>query len=194
MEIQEISRAEAGGMCSGSAGLPTARTLRVTPSEGPILVLGRDGATVAELSDPRPRQRRGGLSSFEPKLATCGTDGRVRIYENLCPLRDRRGEIALGKAGSSASRGAPTARASPPRSACGSSSSTKPAESRTSSDAHKSSVCDFACGIRASPRKSRAWPTAARRCGGSVGRSRSRVSTGAARVCSRAGSPTVAGS
>lgn len=97
MEIQEISRAEAGEHVLGLSWAADGTQLAATPSEGPILVLGRDGAITAELPDHGLGNGAAVFHPFEPKLATCGTDGKVRIYENLCPPARPSREIPLGK-------------------------------------------------------------------------------------------------
>jgi len=97
MEIQKLIEAAASEHVLGLSWSHDGARLAVTPSEGPILVLDRDGKIAAELPDHGLGNGAAVFHPFEPKLATCGTDGRIRLYENLCaPPRPPR-EITLGK-------------------------------------------------------------------------------------------------
>jgi WD40 repeat protein len=155
MEIQKIAEAAAGEHVLGLSWSADGAQLAVTPSEGPILVLGRDGATVAELPDHGLGNGAAVFHPFEPKLATCGTDGRVRLYETLsafvalAPRPAASGsapsrEIALGKGWLErlawSPDGARLATALGRRFIV----LDEAGEVAREFDAHKSSVCDFA--------------------------------------------------
>jgi WD40 repeat protein len=141
MEFQKIAEAAAGEHVLGLSWSADGAQLAVTPSEGAILVLGRDGAIAAELTDHGLGNGAAVFHPFEPKLATCGTDGRVHIYENLSlPPR----EIPLGKGWLErlawSPDGAHLATALGKRLLILDESG----EVAQEFDAHKSSVCDFA--------------------------------------------------
>jgi WD40 repeat protein len=144
MEIQRTAEVAAGEHVLGLSWSADGAHLAVTPSEGAILVLGRDGAIIAELPDHGLGNGAAVFHPFESKLATCGTDGRVRLYETLCASASPRFEIPLGKGWLErlawSPDGARLATALGRRLIV----LDEAGEVAHEFDAHKSSVCDFA--------------------------------------------------
>lgn len=96
MEIRSIAEIEASDHVLGLDWSHDGSLLAVTPASGGILLLDADGTRLAELPD---HGIGNGAATFHPgetRLATCGTDGKIRLYE---PLRDHAPtrEIPLGK-------------------------------------------------------------------------------------------------
>lgn len=94
MKLEENARVEAADHILG-VSWSREGNLAITPASGPILV--RLNESLVEL----PGHGLGnGTAVFHPEknlLATCGTDGRIRLYEDLCaPPRPPR-EVPLGK-------------------------------------------------------------------------------------------------
>ncbi|MDD5198885.1 MAG: WD40 repeat domain-containing protein [Terrimicrobiaceae bacterium] len=96
MELKQFAASTANDHVLGLSWSADGERLAAAPSEGPILVLNRQAALVGELSD---HGLGNGAAVFHPdagSLATCGTDGCVRLYDDVSPFA-RPVEISLGK-------------------------------------------------------------------------------------------------
>lgn len=96
MELQKIAGIRAADHVLGLSWSPDGLMLAATPSQGAIQLVRVDGSIVAEL----PGHGMGnGVSAFhpvEPILATCGADGKIRIYREPFSGTPER-ETTLGK-------------------------------------------------------------------------------------------------
>ncbi|HEY8903351.1 MAG TPA: hypothetical protein VIM48_06570 [Chthoniobacterales bacterium] len=96
MELQKIAGIRATDHVLGLSWSPDGLILAATPSQGAIQLVRVDGSIVAEL----PGHGMGnGVSAFhpvEPILATCGADGKIRIYREPFSGTPER-EMTLGK-------------------------------------------------------------------------------------------------
>jgi WD40 repeat protein len=97
MQLKKIAEASASDHVLGVAWSHDGSMLAAVPSAGPILLLGPDGGTLAELPDHGLSNGAAAFHPFEPKLATCGTDGVIRLYEGS-PAEPATGrKVAVGK-------------------------------------------------------------------------------------------------
>ncbi len=94
MKLEELSALPAGDHILGLSWSREGETLAITPARGPIIV--RAGPTVTELPD---HGLGNGAAVFHPAknlLATCGTDGKLRLFATLRASAPPR-EILLGR-------------------------------------------------------------------------------------------------
>lgn len=97
MEFQKLTEVAASDHVLGLSWSHDGSLLAVTPSQGPVLVLDADGKPVVEFPGHGLGNAAAAFHPTEPRLATAGTDGSVRLYDPLrtsAPPRD----IPLGKA------------------------------------------------------------------------------------------------